>query len=88
MTFTRNVVIFCLVFMNLHLSWANDKVVSIGVADFPRYSIVDGTSISGVEVEIVQENLSQMGYQVKFVSYPYSPLLPPNKLPDQESIGV
>jgi polar amino acid transport system substrate-binding protein len=60
--------------MNTYLCRANDKVVSIGVADFPPYSIVDDTSISGVEVDIVQESLAVMGYRVKFVSYPYGRL--------------
>ncbi|MGJ8679496.1 MAG: substrate-binding periplasmic protein [Paraglaciecola sp.] len=61
-------------FMNVNNCLAIDKVISIGVANFPPYSIVKDGKISGVEVDIVHESLSKMGYKVKFLSYPYGRL--------------
>lgn len=63
-----------LLFMFSFCGQANDKVVSIGVAHFPPYSIVEGGSITGAEVEIIQESLAIMGYRAKFISYPYGRL--------------
>lgn len=53
---------------------ATEKVVSIGVADFPPYSIVDGENISGAEVDIIRQSLELMGYKVKLKTYPYGRL--------------
>lgn len=74
MTFKQYFVIFCLFFAASSYSSASDRVISVGVADFPPYSIVEGRVISGIEVEIAKESLSIMGYKTKFVSYPYGRL--------------
>ena len=56
------------------LHGANAPSISVGVAHFPPYSIDDPNYITGAEVDIVRESLKIMGYEVKFVSYPYGRL--------------
>lgn len=65
---------------------ASDKPVSIGVANFPPYSIVDKGKITGAEVEIIKQSLSAMGYQPTFVSYPYGRL--PSAFRDKKIDGT
>ncbi len=66
--------VFYVLFLASFVCQASTKVVSVGVAHFPPYSIVEGDNISGVEVDIIRESLNIMGYQAKFVSYPYGRL--------------
>lgn len=69
-----NKLIGFLIFISSLSCQANSDVISIGVANFPPYSIVEKEAITGIEVEIIQESLSIMGYQTNFVSYPYGRL--------------
>ncbi|GEA12978.1 transporter substrate-binding domain-containing protein [Alteromonas sp. KUL49] len=55
-------------------SQASDRVVTIGVAHFPPYSFAEEGNIAGVEVEIIRESLSAMGYWPEFVGFPYGRL--------------
>jgi hypothetical protein len=66
--------IIYLLFITSFFCQANNNIVSVGVAHFPPYSIVQGETITGVEVDIIRESLALMGYEAKFRSYPYGRL--------------
>lgn len=85
-----NTVLTSLVLLVSFFCQANENIVSVGVAHFPPYSIVEGEVISGVEVEIIRESLSTMGYQTKFISYPYGrlPLSFSSKLVDSTIVTL
>lgn len=74
MTIKRYTLVYILTLLLPIICWADSHVISIGVADFPPYSIVEGRAISGAEVDIIRESLTIMGYKVKFVTYPYGRL--------------
>lgn len=74
MIIKRYFLVLSLLFFSTFTSQADERVVTIGVAHFPPYSFAEGRNISGVEVEIIRESLSLMGYWPEFVSFPYGRL--------------
>ncbi|MDU0354456.1 transporter substrate-binding domain-containing protein [Paraglaciecola aquimarina] len=86
MKYKHILLLFYFLAMCLHLVGVNAKTLSIGIAHFPPYSIVDGDNISGAEIEIIQRSLSGKDYQIKFLNYPFGRL--PNVFSHKKLDGI